>query len=276
MKSSEDFRAAVYERARREQARITARRQKMRNVSLSAVVMLLVAGLAIPLARNTGSGANPGNVQNVSNPANRGGSSSRMLLLVGTESGDTQAVMLENNDQQKQFVSQYKEALNLGDDEALAMTPEAADTVQTIRSREELAAYLAQLPKAVASLIEDYDESFFRENELCAMPMALPAQSDDPAAEETTVQSEATAAVEMLTIPDSEPTESGEPTEAAQDQTTKAQQTQSLPANEAMQNGDVKVLLLVPVNKEGSTTAPTTTLAATTTAAKTTSKAATK
>lgn len=246
MKSYEDFRAAVYDRAEREQARITARRKKLRNASLSAVTVLIVAALAVPMVRNASTSFGPAatdRVEEVQNSINQAGSSSRMVLLVKSPSGETQAVILENNDKQKEFYSKYKAAMNLAEGEDLPMMPEA-DT-KTIHSTDELSQFLSELPKAAESAVTDFDEAFFEANDLCAMPMSLDSQTGTTAPEGTTNTLISTVP-QPTTIPDGAPDETtGETTTSPDESTSLAQPTQSLPA-EALQGG-VKVLLLVPV-----------------------------
>jgi len=260
LKSNEEFRAGVYARAEIEKRRL-ALRQKRRNASLSVAMVLLVAALAVPVVRGTRIVSDPLTApetgQEVFRSANRAARPSRMVLLMATASGETKAVVLENRDQQKDFVSQYKAAMHLGDDDDLPMTPKEEDTVLTIHSLDELIEFLAGFPEAAGSVALDYDEAFFLENNLCAMPMDLSAQ---PGAEETTAAHETSAPAQMTTIPDGTAPEgttipdgesAADATEADTQpaETTAAAAPQSLPEGTLLRGSGVKVLLLVPVNK---------------------------
>jgi len=159
-------------------------------------------------------------------------------------------------------VSQYKAAMNLGDDDSVPMTP-AADTAWIIHSLAELTEFLAELPEAAGAATLDYDEAFFLENDLCAMPLDLSAQPD--AAGEPAAAKETSSAAQMTTIPDEtavpyETIPDGtahdtEPsTDACEAETTTEEPTSMAPAHTLPSGGlllvsDVKVLLLVPVNK---------------------------
>ena len=250
MKNHEEFRASVYARAEREKERLAARRLKMRNASLSIAMVLLVAALAVPAIRNTSTGDEgltaPETVQQVLHAPKRAAPSSRMVLLMSTASGETQAVVLENQDQQKDFVNLYKAAMHLGDDDSLPMP--AADTARAIHSTDELVEFLAGLLEAAGTLVLDYDEAFFLDNNLYAMPMELAPQQGGSAAREETTIPDATIP-DATTIPDAE--FSTEPAEAeiAPDEPTSPAALQSLPESGLLQGADVKVLLLVPVNK---------------------------
>ena len=253
MKSNEEFRANVYARAEREKRRLAVR-QKRRSASLSVALVLLVAAIAVPVVRGTRAGIDPLTApetqQQVVRTASRAAPPSRMVLLMATGSGETKAVVLENKDQQKDFVNQYKAAMRLGDDDDLPMTPTDEDSVLTIRSLEELIEFLAGFPEAAGTVTLDYDEAFFLENNLCAMPMDLAAQ---PGAEEATTAREASLPEQMTTIPDgtapdAETSEEGTEAETAPEETTAAV-PQSLPEGTILRGSGVKVLLLVPVNK---------------------------
>jgi len=262
LKNPEEFRASVYARAEREKERLAARRQKVRNTSLSVAMVLLVAVLAIPVARIMRTDVDPLTVpetvrQSVQS-AKRAAPPSRMVLLMATASGERQAVVLDSKDQQKEFVSQYKNAIHMGDDEDLPITP-TTDNVRMIHSVEELAEFLAELPEAAGTVTLDYDEAFFLENNLCAMPMDLAVQPG--ATEEPTTEGEASSSAQMTTIPDGTtiPDETTIPddepftqdieteTEAGEPASTVAAHT--LPEGGLLLISDVKVLLLVPVSK---------------------------
>ena len=262
MKNPEEFRASVYARARHEKERLAARRQKRRNTSLSLAMVLLVAALAVPLVRTLDRGEDnytAPETEQAYHSAHRAAPPSRMVLLMATDSGERQAVVLENSDQQKDFVSQYKSARHMRDGEDPSMTP-AEDTVQLICSVEELRDFLAGLPEAAGTVTLDYDEAFFLENNLCVMPMDLAAQPGDAGEiEETTTARETSAPAQLTTIPDGTAAPDGtipdgEPTtDACQAQTeTEPASTappQTLPEGGLLLVSDVKVLLLVPVSK---------------------------
>ena len=236
MKDNEQFRASVYARAERKKEQLAARRQKLRNASLSAAMVLLAAALAVPAIRNTRTGdaelTAPDTRQQVLHIPNR--AAPVYVLLMSTGSGDTQAVVLENKDQQKEFVSKYKAAMNLGEDDSLPMP--AADTDRAIYSAEELTAYLTELLEAAGpTVLLDYDEAFFLDNNLYAMPMDLTPQQGGTPREDTIIPG--------ATIPDAQTAEA----ETMAGETTGP--AASLPENELLQGADVKVLLLVPVNK---------------------------
>ena len=262
MKTNEEFRASVYARAECEKQRINLRRQKMRNASLSVAMMLLVAAIAVPLARNARGSADsftaPAFTQedlHIVNPAALG---TRMVLLVGT-----QAVVLENEAQQKAFVSKYKAAMNLGDGEGAPFP--AADTAKAIHSIDELSEFLAELPEAAESMKADYNEAFFAGNDLYAMPMALAPQSENTATREPTTTEATTtipaqaftisdAIIPEATIPDAvAPSNADAPPDPTQAETTLEDRSieafTSFPDSELLQSPDVTVLLLVPVNK---------------------------
>jgi len=240
LKNPEEFRASVYARAEREKERLALRRQKIRNASLSAAMLLLVAALAVPLART---GPKPTERQVVHIPNHAAPVS---VLLMSTASGEARGVVLNNQAQQKELMDKYKTAMNLGDGEDPSMVL-TAEPAQTIRSNEELVAYLAGLLEAAGTVILDYDEAFFLENILYAMPMDMATQPN--ADEETTAARETSLPAQMTTIPDApdaEPptTEVGEETDTDEPASTAAPQT--LPDGSLLQASDVKVLLLVP------------------------------
>ena len=238
MKSNEEFRASVYARAKCEKQRLAARRLKMRNASLSVAMVLVVAALAVPLARIAGPGLTaPDVTQDVTRSANRAAAmSSRMVLVVATPSGQREAFVLDK-EQQKDFANQYK----------LTMDPEEGVPEAAIHSADELTAFLAGLPEVAEAVAIDYDEAFFADNDLYAMPM-LPATQLDAGREESTMAQPE----QMTTIPDANmPSNLAE---AATEGATAWEEysspaMQSLPEQELLQGADVKILLLVPVNK---------------------------
>jgi len=255
LKNPEEFRASVYARAEREKERLAARRQKVRNTSLSMAMVLLVAALAVPIARIMRTDVDPltvpETVRQTVRSANRAAPPSRMLLLMDSASGERQAVVLENNDQQKDFVSKYKTAMHMGDDEDVPMTP-AQDTIVTLHCVEELMEFLAELPEAAGTVTLDYDEAFFLENNLCAMPMDLPAQPGE--AEEITTAGEVSTSVQMTTIPDGtipddEPLTQDIEAETEAEEPVSTTAAQTLPEGGLLLVSGVKVLLLVPVSK---------------------------
>jgi len=233
----------VYARAEREKERLALRRQKIRNASLSAAMLLLVAALAVPLAR-IGPKPTERQVLHIPNQA-----APVSVLLMSTASGETRGVVLDNQAQQKELVSKYKTAMNLEDGEDSSMIP-TADTAQEIRSNEELVAYLSELLEAAGTVILDYDEAFFLENILYAMPMDMATQ---PNAEETTAARETSLPAQMTTIPDgpdAEPPATDAEGETWADEPASTTAPQALPDSGQLQASDVKVLLLVPVNKK--------------------------
>ncbi len=252
MKNHEDFRASVYARAQREQARITARRKKVRSASLSALMVIIVAAVAIPIVRNTSDGIDPKTIvvpQTLQSKANKAGLSSRMVLLVGTPTGDTEAVVLDDQDQQRQFVNQYRAALNMNEAEGLPMTP-ASDTAKTIHSTDELSAFLSGLPDAAELATADFDDVFFSGNNLCAMPMELPAQPE--VCPEPTTEIETTSIAAQETIPDNDFTQPPMMSITVPESNTAVATIlaqNSAASNAPAANSAVKVLLLVPVNK---------------------------
>ena len=240
MKNPEEFRASVYARAQREKERLALRRQKIRNASLSAAMLLLVAALAVPLART---GPKPAERQVIHIPNQAAPVS---VLLMSTASGETRGVVLDNQAQQKELMNKYKTAMNLGDDEDSSMVL-AAEPAQAIRSNEELVAYLAGLLEAAGTVILDYDEAFFLENILYAMPMDMAAQPN--ADEDTTAARETSLPAQMTTIPDApdaEPPTTGDGAETVTDEPASTEAPQTLPDGSLLQASDVKVLLLVP------------------------------
>ena len=254
MKNHEQFRASVYARAEREKERLAARRLKMRNASLSIAMVLLVAALAVPVARNMRTGdegltapETGQQVQQVLHIPNR--AAPVRVLLMSTASGETHAVVLENQDQQKDFASLYKAAMNLGDDDSLPMTP-AADAASAIHSTDELMEFLAGLLEVAGTVMLDYDEAFFLDNNLYAMPMDLAPQQGSR--EATTAAKAARPTIpdgtdpDATTIPGMETSTEFTEAETATDELAALQ---NLPESELLQGADVKVLLLVPVNK---------------------------
>ena len=260
MKTNEEFRASVYARAEREKQRIYARRQKARSASLSVLMMLLVAAIAMPLARNIrqlgGFITEPPATQEIIHTVNPVALGTRMVLLVGA-----QAVVLENEAQQKEFVSKYKEAINLAAEEGAPFP--AAETPKAIHSTDELTEFLAELPEAAEAMRLEYNEAFFVNNDLYAMPMELAAQPEsiDPqgTAEPTTVPAQMSTIPdafipEMTTIPDAVlPSNADDPVDPSEPETTSDELTTaaftSFPDSGLLQGSDVRVLLLVPVNK---------------------------
>jgi len=261
LKTNEEFRASVYARAEREKQRIDARRQKVRSASLSVAMLLLVAAIAVPLARMY-----RGPVDDITQPpvtnvvihtVNPAALGTRMVLLVGT-----QAVVLENEAQQKEFVNKYKAAMNLGDGEGAPFP--AADTAKAIHSADELAEFLAELPEAAEAMRHEYDEAFFAGNDLYAMPMELAAQPEGATAPATTAGpasiTDPMPAIpnaivpEMTTIPDAVLPSNEDITTQPMDETTSDEQAAAaftrFPDGELLQGSDVRVLLLVPVNKK--------------------------
>ena len=259
MKTNEEFRASVYARAEREKQRLAVRQQKTRSACLSVAMLLVVAAIAVPLARNLRGPADiitePSSAlmeQHTINPAALG---TRMVLLVGT-----QVVVLENEAQQKDFVNQYKIAKNLGDSEGIPVP--AVDTAKAIHSADELAAFLAELPEADESMMRgDYNEAFFEGNDLYVMPMELAAQPEGTAARETTTTIPETDAAQGTTpaviIPDATIPDAVAPSNEdimpTQAETSSEEQATEgltgLPEGGLLQNAVVRVLLLVPVNK---------------------------
>jgi hypothetical protein len=235
LKSNEDFRASVYARAEREKTRLAARRQKTRSASLSVAMVLLVAALAIPITRGVRTGGvgstAPVTEQQVLHVPNR---AAPLVLLMSKESGKAQAVALETREQNRDFAKQYKAAANLGDEDSLPMP--AADTARELSSKEELVEYLTELLEASGIVTLDYDEAFFLDNSLYAMPMELAPQLNSAAREQTTIPD--------ATIPDGEAVPDAETNPG---ETTAAAQT--LPDGGLLQGADVKALLLVPVGK---------------------------
>ena len=250
MKNHDEFRASVYARAEREKERVAARRLKARNASLSVAMVLLVAALAVPLARNARTSPDnfttPEATQHVLRSANRAAAlSSRMVLLVATPSGQTQAVVWEdweNKDQQKDFASKCRAAMNLGEGEGVPFP--AMDLYQAIHSTDELTEFLAELPEAAEAVGIDYDEVFFADKNLYAMPMELPAQP--LSREEASTARPVTLPTQLPTIPDGTIPDG----DATEEETTPGEPAmQGLPEDGLPQGSDVKVLLLVPVDK---------------------------
>lgn len=248
MKNPEAFRASVYARAKREKERL----KKRRNTSLSVAMVLLVAALAVPLVRSANIRVDPYTVPETerqeARSANQAALSNRMVLLVGTK-----AVELENEDQQKDFVNQYKAALNLEEGEDLPLP--ALDLYRAIHSTEELSALLAELPEAAGRVALDYDEDFFAGHDLYVMPMELPAQQGE-VRETTTAWETASLPAQLTTIPDGDGTVPGEETseDAAETQTEPDEATseaapQSLPESVLLEFAGGRILLLVPVEK---------------------------
>ena len=264
MKTNEEFRASVYARAEREKQRIDARRQKARSASLSVVMVLVVAAIAVPLARMYRGPVDEITAQQpVTNveihTVKPGALGTRMVLLVGT-----QAVVLENEAQQKEFVSKYKEAMNLGDGEGAPFP--GVDTAKAIHSIDELTEFLAELPEAAEAMRLDYNEAFFAGNDLYAMPMELAAQPESTAAPATTTGTEAATAgapavpdaiiPEATTIPDAVlPSNADAPSEpervapSVEGEELPTEALTSFPDSGLLRNSHVRVLLLVPVNK---------------------------
>jgi len=255
LKTNEEFRASVYARAQLEQRRIAARRQKARSASLSAAMLLLVAIVAVPLAINLRGEVDPtvppvtNEVRNAVNPAALG---ARMVVLVGT-----QAVVLENEAQQKQFVDSYRAAMNLSGEEGAPFP--AADTAREIHSTDELMEFLAEMPDAAQAMRLDYNEAFFADNDLYAMPMGLAPQPETTAPPVMSItgpatESSAEASVVATTIPDGvSPSDANAPPVPAEAEPTTGEDSSTAPVDfppgDLLNSADVTVLLLVPVNK---------------------------
>ena len=255
MKSNEDFRVSVYARAEREKRRIAVRRQKVRNASLSAFMVLLVAVVAVPLARDARTDPEaitiPDAVISQDQPhvVKPAAQAARMVLLM-----DTQAVVLENEAQQKDFMNQYKAAIHL--EEGAGAPFPASDMAQAIHSLDELIAFLDAMPHGAEAMKLDYDEAFFEDNNLYAMPMELSAPPEESTtAQRTEPHQTTTASGQTPTIPDSIIPSNADITLPFVELVTTAETTTgmeltSLAGNGLLQGSQVKVLLLVPVNKD--------------------------
>ena len=241
MKTNEEFRASVYARAEREKKRIAVRRQKARRASLSVAMLLVVALVAVPLARiwppSDGTTTVPPITEVQTHTLNPAALSTRMVLLVGE-----QAVVLDNEAKQKEFVDQYKAAMGDGED---AKFP-AVDIAREIHSTDELMEFLADKPEAARAMRVEYNEAFFERNNLNVMPMGLASQPDGAHQPEETTR----AAAEMTTIPDMIlPSDANAPT-VPYDEITHDEMTTTDFDSELLNSSDVTLLLLVPVNKK--------------------------
>jgi len=174
---------------------------------------------------------------------------SRMVLLMGVPGGGAaEVVVLDSSAKQKSFVNKYKTDNHMPVEEDLPLTP-APEAPKTVSSIDELTEFLQELPKTNDSIqraISDFDENFFANNVLCCVPLDIGLTDDlDPEngpPPDQTPEGE----TEPVSLPDA-----GDPgiSEADGEEVTLPPPPTQL-AEELLQANDVKVLLLVPMNKE--------------------------
>jgi len=183
LKSYEAFCASVYAKADTRRKQIKARNQRIRNVSVSALCALVIAVAAVPLSRlyqpvelNPPTTTEEYYIQH--DPHLGRTNAPRMVLL----SSDADAVVLVDHEAKQAFVSEFRQANNLCEYEALPVIP-AFESAVSIQTAEALAEFIADLPQDTENLQEligDYDEEFFAEHGLYTMPMGIgmPAEID--------------------------------------------------------------------------------------------------
>ena len=260
MKNFEGFRASVYARAEARRIKIRERNRKIRNASLSFAMIALAVVMAVPLFRmtpmvdpNPNTAPDQGIVQqHTVDPARQPAEipPSRMVLLMGVPGGGAaEVVVLDSSAKQKSFVNKYKEDNHMPVEEDLPLTP-APEAPKTVSSIDELAEFLQELPKTNDSIqwaISDFDENFFANNVLCCVPLDIGLTDDlapeyDLPATDQPPESE----TEPVSLPDAGDTDA---LDADGEEVTLPPPPTQL-AEELLQANDVKVLLLVPMNKE--------------------------
>jgi len=258
LKNFECFRASVYARAQARGIQRRERRRKVRNASLSAAMIALALVMAVPVVR-TGRKFAPEAVaepelmqEHTVESARQPGEPppSRMVLLMGVPGGGAaEVVVLDSNAKQKSFVSQYKEDNHMPAEADPSLTA-ALEAPKTVHSTGELTEFLQELPRTNDSMqlvISDYDEDFFASNVLCCVPLDIaPADFEDLGLEEDHSAARSGQG-EDETFP--------ETTHQAAASTTLPEGETALPppptqlAEESLREHDVKVLLLVPMQK---------------------------
>lgn len=185
MKTSEQFYASVYAKAEAKQAQIKTRNRRIRNGSVSALCVLAVAALAVPLSRMNSVEPFPPPPTIVEQPVRRnelflGPTNARMVLLYDGN-GANAAVLLNDQTEKQAFVDEFRKANNLSENEGIPLAP-ALEEMITIQSVEELVEFLTELPQDIEFLqeaIDEFDEAFFLENDLCAMPIEFDLEPEE-------------------------------------------------------------------------------------------------
>ena len=175
MKSYEEFSASVYEKAETRRQKIRERRGALRNTALCIVAVMMVAALTGTYSRDRAAINSPnGPQQQITNstenaPRKIGGGDRPQMLVVVKDGGEAKARVLKNLEDQQAFVGQ----LSPEESDGKASLKQEDTEAKTIHSFAELLDYLKQLPADSLPEMEDYDEAFFAENNLCVMPMDL-------------------------------------------------------------------------------------------------------
>ena len=260
MKSYEEFSASVYAKAETRRNQIRQRRSNIRNTALCAAAVVTVAAFSGAYARNRAPEIeyNVHEVAESEQNAHKGGGGDRpQMLVVLKDGGESKARVLKNPEDQQALIRQLKPEES---DSKISLI-EGDSEAKTIYSAQELSDYLAQLRADSLPEMEDYDEAFFAENNLCVMPMDL--NTDALHAEETTGEDatrEEPAAEEILpTIPDDTPLGGAEEDAGPEPETREGDPEPTtaqppFPSTEAGGAGSilqrfVRVFILLPVSK---------------------------
>lgn len=183
MKSYEEFSASVYAKAEARQREIRERRGALRNTALCVVAVMAVAVLTGMYSRDRTALDPSAGTQTQINTATQyaprkvGGGDRPQMLIVVKDGGEAKARVLRSPEDQQAFVGQLSPAEIDGKASFVQEDTEA----RTIHSFSEFLEYLRDLPADSVPEMEDYDEAFFAENNLCVMPMDL--DTDEAAAQ---------------------------------------------------------------------------------------------
>jgi len=208
LKSYEEFSASVYAKAETRRVRIRQRRSNLRNTALCTAAVITVAAFSGVYTRNRAvpeiNDVHVNEVVESEQNARKGGGGDRpQMLVVLKDGGESKARILKRPEDQQALMRQ----LNPVERDGRISLKEGDAEAKTIYSAQELLDYLAQLRADSLPEMEDYDEAFFAENNLCVMPMDL--DTDALYTEETTEDDaapEELAAEGILpTIPDDTP-----------------------------------------------------------------------
>jgi hypothetical protein len=179
LKSYEAFSESVYAKANVKRLQIRRRNARIRNVCVSGACMLVLALAAVPLSRMFEQSpiiSQPTTIDQEQVTQPQAGqqdvtlNSPRMVRM----DNDSIAV-LDGPEDMQAFLNDFREANDICDTESLPVTP-TFEGATTIQSAQELAEFIAELPQgavALQTIFTDYDDAFFLENNLYAMPMGV-------------------------------------------------------------------------------------------------------
>ena len=264
MKDLEGFRASVYARAEARRAKIRERNRKIRGAALGAAMVALVMAATAPAVRNgrifvgveqpivtqDHSNAPMSQPQKEAPPA-------RVVLLMGTpDGGEAEVVVLDSSAKQIAFVDRYKADNNMPEEEDPVLTPVLDSAAKTLHSKEELEAFLRLLPKtsnSIQQVISEYDEEFFANNDLCAMPLdVMPAAmgaEETPEPNGEGVTEPYSNETEPETNPDTGPAAEPETGMTQAEDQSRPPPPSTTPEESMLPENGVQMLLLVPTNK---------------------------